>query len=125
MESTKAGEDHWLDRRRSRRLVWRAFLLLLALTVVAEAFVQLHPHFAVESLFGFHAWYGLAACAAMIAAAKLLGAVLKRPDGYYEPTSAEDGSIAQRAGKSIAAPGGDGGQSNTQLSADRRGGADG
>ncbi|MCU0769660.1 MAG: hypothetical protein MUD07_09950 [Burkholderiaceae bacterium] len=75
---------HWLDEPRNVKLLWRLFLGVLALTVLAEPFVHLHPHFAVERLFGFHAWFGLLACAAMIVVAKLLGWVLKRPDTYYD-----------------------------------------
>ena len=74
---------HWLDHPENVKKLWRGFLAVLALTVIAEPFVHLHPHFEVESLFGFHAWYGFAACAAMIVGAKALGLVLKRPDTYY------------------------------------------
>ena len=41
-------------------------------------------HFDLESLFGFHAWFGFLACVAMIVAAKGLSLLLKRPDTYYE-----------------------------------------
>jgi hypothetical protein len=75
---------HWLDEPRNVRLLWRLFLVVLAVTVLVEPFVHLHPHFAVEQLFAFHAWFGLLACAAMILVAKALGVVLKRPDSYYE-----------------------------------------
>ena len=74
----------WLDDPVNVQRLWRAFLQLLALLVVAEAFIVLHPHFAIEQLFGFHAWFGFLACAAMIAVAKLLAFVLKRADGYYD-----------------------------------------
>jgi hypothetical protein len=74
----------WLDEMRNVRLLWRGFLAVLALTVLAELVVALHPHFGVDSLFGFHALYGFLACLAMIVVAKALGAVLKRPDDYYE-----------------------------------------
>jgi hypothetical protein len=75
---------HWLDQPRNVKLLWRLFLVVLALTVLAEPFVRMHPHFAIERIFGFHAWYGLLACAAMIVVAKALGWLLKRPDTYYD-----------------------------------------
>lgn len=75
---------HWLDRPQNVRLIRRGSLGVLALTVLAEAVIALHPHFRVEALFGFHAWLGLLSCAAMIVAAKVLGVVLKRPDTYYD-----------------------------------------
>jgi len=76
--------DHWLDDPRNVRRLWRGFLAVLALTVLAELGIALHPHFEVEALFGFHAAYGLLVCAAMIAVAKALGLVVKRPERYYE-----------------------------------------
>ena len=56
----------------------------LGLVVAAEPFVERHPYFEVETLFGFYAWYGFAACVTMVLAARLLGRVLKRPEDHYE-----------------------------------------
>lgn len=79
----KSG-PHWLDEPRNVKALWRGFLVVLALTVAAEIVVVLHPHFGVESLFGFNAWFGFLACAAMILVAKGLALLLKRPDTYYD-----------------------------------------
>jgi hypothetical protein len=76
-------KPHWLDEPRNVKRLWRGFLVVLALTVLAELLVHLHPHFEIESVFGFHAWFGFMACAAMIVVAKALALVLKRPDTYY------------------------------------------
>ncbi len=75
--------SHWLDEPRNVKRLWRGFLVVLALTVGAELLVHLHPHFEIESVFGFNAWFGFMACAAMIAVAKALALVLKRVDTYY------------------------------------------
>ncbi len=77
-------KPHWLDDPKNVKLLWRLFLVVLAITVLVEPFAGLHPHFEVEALFGFHAWYGFLVCAAMILVAKGLGLLLKRPDTYYE-----------------------------------------
>ncbi|MEP7301772.1 MAG: hypothetical protein ABI699_09605 [Caldimonas sp.] len=74
---------HWLDKPRNVRLLWRLFLAVLALTVLAELAIRLHPHFPIEGVFAFHAWFGLLSCAAMILAARGLGLLLKRSDDYY------------------------------------------
>ena len=79
----RQDDRQWLDDPAHVKLLWRGFLVVLALTVVAELFVHLHPHFEIESVFGFSAWFGFGACAAMIAVAKGLALVLKRPDTYY------------------------------------------
>jgi hypothetical protein len=76
-------KPHWLDDPRHVKWLWRAFLAVLALTVLAELAVTLHPHFEIESVFGFSAWFGFVACAAMIVVAKGLALLLKRPDTYY------------------------------------------
>jgi hypothetical protein len=84
------SDPHWLDRPNNVRRIWRGFLFVLGLTVLAEALVRLHPHFAVESLFGFHAWFGLLSCAAMILVSKALGLLLKRTDTYYAEGDGDD-----------------------------------
>ncbi|MBK5204558.1 MAG: hypothetical protein JJD98_03850 [Polaromonas sp.] len=76
-------KPHWLDQPRNVKLLWRGFLVVLVLTVLAELLVQMHPHFAIESIFGFDAWFGFLGCVAMIVVAKGLALLLKRPDTYY------------------------------------------
>lgn len=75
--------EHWLDDPRNVKKLWRGFLVVLALTVIAGAFVDLHPHFEIESWFGFSAAYGFITCLLMIVGAKALGVFLKRGDTYY------------------------------------------
>jgi hypothetical protein len=76
--------DHWLVRPRTIRCLWTGFLIVLALAVLADFFVVPDAHFAIEASFGFNAWYGFLACAALILVAKGIGLFLKRPDDYYE-----------------------------------------
>jgi hypothetical protein len=64
-------------------VIWRLFLAVLALSVLAQFFIEAHAHFAFEGLFGFNALYGFLACAALIVIAKALGLFLKRRDDYY------------------------------------------
>lgn len=74
---------HWLDQARNVKRLWRGFLVVLVLTVLAEFLVPMHPQFAIESVFGFNAWFGFLVCAVMILMAKGLALALKRPDTYY------------------------------------------
>jgi hypothetical protein len=83
-------QAHWLDQPRNVKRLWRAFQVVLTLTVLAQVVVQLHPHFAVDSIFGFFAWFGFLACAAMIVVAKALALLLKRPDNYYDDGARDD-----------------------------------
>lgn len=77
-------DEHWLVRPATLKRLWIVFGAVLAATVLAELAFPHEPHFAVERLFAFYALYGFGACAAMILAAKALGALLKRPDTHYE-----------------------------------------
>ena len=76
-------KSHWLDNPRNIKKLWRAFLALLALTVIAGLFVDLHPHFGIESWFAFNAAYGFITCLLMIIGAKGMGFLLKRHEHYY------------------------------------------
>ena len=77
-------QRHWLTLPATIRKLWIVFVLVLAATVLAELFVQHEPHFGIDGTFAFHAWYGFLVCGALIAVAKLLGLILRRPDTYYE-----------------------------------------
>lgn len=65
------------------RVLWIAFIAVLAVTVAAELLVHLHPRFRLERWFGFHAAWGFLSCVAMVLCANLLGVFLRRPDDYY------------------------------------------
>ncbi|MGB5306785.1 MAG: hypothetical protein WBO06_13915 [Gammaproteobacteria bacterium] len=60
------------------------FTVLLGVSVLAEFLVHTHARFGVDGSYGFHAWFGGVACAAIIAVSKLLGIFLKRKDTYYD-----------------------------------------
>ena len=75
---------HWLVRPETIRKLWIGGGVTLAALVAVEAGVQTHGYFGLDGTFAFNAWYGFAACVAMVAAAKGLGAILKREDTYYD-----------------------------------------
>ena len=77
-------EVHWLARPRTIRRLWAGFAIVLAGTVAAGFAVDMHPHFGIERLPAFFAVFGFGACVAMVVASKLLGALLKREDTYYD-----------------------------------------
>lgn len=79
-----SGSDHWLVRPSTIRLLWWGGSLLLAVLVALDLVVKHTPHFGIDGTFGFGAWFGFAACVAMVLFAKLVGILLKRPDTYYD-----------------------------------------
>jgi hypothetical protein len=76
--------DHWLVRPATIRRLWIGFIAILALTVLADLFVERHAVFGLEATFGFDAWFGFLACVVLIVLSKALGAFLKRSDRYYD-----------------------------------------
>jgi hypothetical protein len=74
----------WLERARTIRALWVGFAVVLAAVVLAELFIDVHGAFGIDGTFGFNAWYGFASCIALILFAKILGALLKRRDRYYD-----------------------------------------
>ena len=76
-------DEHGLARPAALRQLWRGYLAVLVMIVAADFFVTAEPHFGIETIVAFNAWYGFLACAALILVAKGLGAFLTRPDDYY------------------------------------------
>ena len=77
-------EDHWLVRESTITTLWIVFAALLAATVLMDLAIEHHPYFGLDGTFGFGAWFGFASCVALIVLARGLGAILKRPDTYYD-----------------------------------------
>jgi UPF0716 family protein affecting phage T7 exclusion len=76
-------ELHWLVRPATIRKLWIGFSVVLALVVIAQAVIYIKGYFGVDGWFGFGAIYGFVSCLLMVLVAKVLGLVLKRPQGYY------------------------------------------
>lgn len=76
--------DHWLVRSETIRRLWTGFIVVLAVLVALDLVVAHHPHFGIDALFGFAAWFGFLSCVVLIVFAKALGALMKRPDTYYD-----------------------------------------
>ena len=77
-------DEHWLTRNSTIKRLWVVFVAVLTATVLVDLAIEHHPYFGLDGSFGFGAWFGFASCVAMIAFAKVLGGVLKRPDTYYD-----------------------------------------
>lgn len=66
------------------RLLKIISIVVLVVLVALEPLVEHHPHFGIDGSFAFSAWFGFASCVAMVfVSKKIVGAVLKRKDSYY------------------------------------------
>ncbi len=77
-------KKHWLVQPRTIKILWVAFAVILALTLVAGVFIPIKGYFGADGYFGFFAAFGFGVCVVMILAAKALGIFIKRPDSYYD-----------------------------------------
>ena len=77
------ADDHWLARPATIKLLWRVFIAVLALTVLAQVVVGVKGYFGVDGWFAFGAVFGFLSCLVMVLVAKGLGFVLKRDENYY------------------------------------------
>ena len=78
------NDNHWLVRPRTIRLLWTVFIVVLALTVLAQLLIGIKGYFVVDGWFGFGALFGFFSCVAMVLFAKVLGLFLKRGEDYYD-----------------------------------------
>ena len=76
-------KQHWLVRPGTIRLLRVIFLFVLAVTILASLFTEVHAWFRIDGSFAFYAWYGFLTCIGMVIVAKLLGRLLHRKDSYY------------------------------------------
>ena len=61
------------------RFMW-ILAFLLAASVAADFLVSPYSHFGLDGSFAFNAWYGFAACLGFAVLARLVAAILQRPD---------------------------------------------
>ena len=77
-------QDHWLVRPATIRRLWAVFIAVLVALVALDLVVPHHPHSGLDGKFGFGGWFGFLSCVVLVVFAKALGAILKRPDTYYD-----------------------------------------
>ena len=83
MSDKQQQQPHWLVRPTTIRLGAIIGIIILALTVVAEVFIDIKGRFEADNWFAFGAVFGFLSCVAMVVVAKLLGIFLKRKEDYY------------------------------------------
>ena len=76
-------KTHWLVRPATIKALWVGSIAVLGALVIADFFIEKHPHFGFDGLPGFSAWFGFGACIVLVVGAKGVGVILKRKDDYY------------------------------------------
>ena len=77
-------KKYWLDNPRNVDKICYGLYIVCALLVVSDLFYHKHPHFSMESLFGFYGFYGWVACVVLVLAARVLRRIVGRQEDYYD-----------------------------------------
>jgi membrane protein YdbS with pleckstrin-like domain len=76
--------QHIFDKPENVRRLLRIFYLACALLLAADLIYHRHVIHDWESLWGFYALFGFAACVSLVLIAKQLRRILMRPEDYYD-----------------------------------------
>ena len=77
-------KQHLFDKPENIRRLLRLLYLACALLLAADLFIHRHVTHPWESLWGFFALFGFAACVLLVLLARQLRKILKRPEDYYD-----------------------------------------
>lgn len=72
------------NRNTVPRWLWTALLAVAALTVIGEFFIHHHSKFGLDGSFAFYGWYTVVCAVAGVVVARVIGALLGRPEHYHE-----------------------------------------
>lgn len=89
ISSTHAGTHDmvpsWFERPGGVRLMIVGLVAACAVVTVADFFYENpHPHFAIETTFGFQAWFGFVAFAVIVFLGRAVRPIVSREEDYYE-----------------------------------------
>lgn len=80
----RSEQVRWLDQPENVRKIHYAIWVVCVLLLVIELLIDKHVEAAVEHWFGFHGFFSLLACVALVLGAKLLRRVTSRTEDYYD-----------------------------------------
>lgn len=78
-------EFNFFDKQENIKKLKLYFYSLLVILVILDIFVEKHPHYGWERLFGAYALYGFFSCVLIVIVSKLIGKLwLQKPENYYD-----------------------------------------
>ena len=79
------GDESWFERPRNINLLITLLCIVCAGLVLADLFYENpHPHFPIETTFGFQAWFGFVAFVAVVFLGRFLRRFVRRDEDYYD-----------------------------------------
>lgn len=84
IDQRQPEHKRWLDHSKNVRKIYFSVWIGCVILLLLELLIDKHVETAAEHWFGFHGFFGLIACVALVLAAKLLRRVISRPEDYYD-----------------------------------------
>jgi hypothetical protein len=85
LDHPPGGDASWFERPRNINLLITLLCIVCAGLVLADLFyVNPHPHFPIETTFGFQAWFGFVAFVVVVFLGSLLRLIVRRDEDYYD-----------------------------------------
>ncbi|MGB7325028.1 MAG: hypothetical protein WBD31_09160 [Rubripirellula sp.] len=79
------SEPTWFERPANINRMIGALVVACVGLVLADLFYENpHPHFDLETSFGFQAWFGFVAFVVVVFLGRLLRLLIGKPEDYYE-----------------------------------------
>ncbi len=84
-EEQAAPETSWFERPENQFKMIVDLAVACVLLLLADFFYENpHPHFAIETTFGFQAWFGFVAFVGVVFLGRLLRLIVRREEDYYD-----------------------------------------
>ncbi|WP_417732331.1 hypothetical protein [Rosistilla oblonga] len=75
----------WFERPRNINAMIAGLVIVCLLLVVADLFyTNPHPHFDLETSFGFQAWFGFVSFVVIVFLGRILRMIVGRKEDYYD-----------------------------------------
>lgn len=84
-ETHEVADPSWFERPGNINfLIWALIITCIGLVLADLMYHNDHPHFDLEKVFGFQAWFGFAAFVIVVFIGRFLRLILKREEDYYD-----------------------------------------
>ena len=75
----------WFERPRNINAMIAGLVIVCGLLVVADLFyTNPHPHFDIETSFGFQAWFGFVSFVVIVFLGRILRMIVGRKEDYFD-----------------------------------------
>ena len=83
-EEPSGDSPSWFERPGNIKLMITLLCITCVGLVLADRSYEPHPHFPIESFFGFNAWFGFIAFVVIVFLGRLLRLIVRRDEDYYD-----------------------------------------